>query len=810
MTIQVSALTRLFTFACLLKPLVSPAQQFDPQTLKRLGISPEAAAYFSGTPRFLPGSTRVHLKVNGVDLGNVDVRFDEEGRLCFTPQLLRSSGLKVPDGYSADACNDYRRAYPDTDIRQLPNQSQVEIVTPLDARAPAEDTTRDHYASGGTAAIVNYSLSGTHSSSADSSYQYFRAFSETGLNIDDWIVRSRQDFYSQGGKTLFSQGNTYVQHALPRWRATLQAGQISPSSSLFSVGTLQGVQIFPESALRQTSASGVTFSGIATSQSRVEVRQLGTLILMTQVPPGPFTLADIPIVSANADLDVQVISLGGQRQQFVVPAASFGAVRNTTANGLSIALGRYQTYGSADSQAPWIVTASNGWALGTRSSFNAGGLFSMPYSALAATFDTTPFDELNGSIGVRSSLAKVQGAQLAGHQLAATLSVSPVDRLSVNLSATWQTSQYRDLAQTLQRSNRDLDLDSASRTYTASMSWFQQILGALSATYTSSRGTAVEGSRNRAMLSWSRGFGRTSVTLSAARDLSHSSHRRMPDQYFLTVSIPLGRSSLSVYGTRSGNSSSLGATYTDTITPQLGYSVSSSIASPGNATSSSASIYAVPRYARVNLSVNRDALQNLATSWEVQGAAVASGSGVTFSPYEVGDTFGIAKVGDLAGVEIQTPTGPVWTDMWGKAVIASLPAYSESSVEINTTSLPRNANLPNGIQSMKPARGSVQLVDFRLRQVQRYLLDAVGEADHRPLAERSPVLDGKGAFVTMVGRRGQIFLDDTYVTPLKVVPKDGQPCFLDFKPVAKPDPDKPYESASAVCRVTPPPAVAAR
>ena len=34
------------------------AQQFDPQTLKRLGISPEAAAYFSKTARFLPGVSR--------------------------------------------------------------------------------------------------------------------------------------------------------------------------------------------------------------------------------------------------------------------------------------------------------------------------------------------------------------------------------------------------------------------------------------------------------------------------------------------------------------------------------------------------------------------------------------------------------------------------------------------------------------------------------------------------------------------------------------------------------------------------------
>ncbi|MFY3308050.1 fimbria/pilus outer membrane usher protein, partial [Achromobacter ruhlandii] len=172
---------------------------------------------------------------------------------------------------------------------------------------------------------------------------------------------------------------------------------------------------------------------------------------------------------------------------------------------------------------------------------------------------------------------------------------------------------------------------------------------------------------------------------------------------------------------------------------------------------------------------------------------------MAFSPYEVGDTFGIAKVGDLGGVEIQTPAGPAWTDAWGHAVIPGLPAYSESALEINTTSLPRNANLPNGIQSVKPARGAVQVVDFNLRQVQRYLLSAVLADSRQPLAERLPVMDGRGNLVTLVGRHGQIFLDDAYPAPLQVTLKDGDKCILEFQPVAKPDPDRPYEDAAALC-----------
>lgn len=161
-----NAVAGLAACICMALPAAAFAQQFDPQTLQRLGISPEAAAYFSKTARFLPGTSRVRLRVNGVDQGTMDVRFNEEGTLCFTPELLRRVGLKVPDGTSEESCQDYRKAYPETDITQLPNQSQVDIVTPLSARAPAEEAVQGQYVSGGTAALINYNLSGCAAAAA--------------------------------------------------------------------------------------------------------------------------------------------------------------------------------------------------------------------------------------------------------------------------------------------------------------------------------------------------------------------------------------------------------------------------------------------------------------------------------------------------------------------------------------------------------------------------------------------------------------------------------------------------------------------
>ncbi|MDI9690445.1 fimbria/pilus outer membrane usher protein, partial [Burkholderia cenocepacia] len=48
---------------------------------------------------------------------------------------------------------------------------------------------------------------------------------------------------------------------------------------------------------RAARGAAARVTGIARTQARVEVRQLGVLIHASQVPPGPFSLGDLPLVS---------------------------------------------------------------------------------------------------------------------------------------------------------------------------------------------------------------------------------------------------------------------------------------------------------------------------------------------------------------------------------------------------------------------------------------------------------------------------------------------------------------------------------
>ena len=152
--------------------------------------------------------------------------------------------------------------------------------------------------------MMNYNVSGSRSISGGSSYQYLRAYTETGVNIADWILRSRQDYYSQEGAPP-SRRATPTRNMPCRACARRSRRARSRPPVRCSPSARCAARSFPEQALRQTLASGVNFSGIATGQSRIEVRQLGRLILMTQVPAGAFTINDVPIVSGNSDLEVR-------------------------------------------------------------------------------------------------------------------------------------------------------------------------------------------------------------------------------------------------------------------------------------------------------------------------------------------------------------------------------------------------------------------------------------------------------------------------------------------------------------------------
>lgn len=190
------------------------------------------------------------------------------------------------------------------------------------------------------------------------------------------------------------------------------------------------------------------------------------------------------------------------------------------------------------------------------------------------------------------------------------------------------------------------------------------------------------------------------------------------------------------------------------------------------------------------------------TGWSARatGAVVAHNRGVTLSPYQVGDTFGIAKVGKEGGVKLDTPAGPTWTDGSGYAVLPTLSGYKRSSIQVDTRSLAKNIDIANAYQETEAARGSVSYVDFDVVRTRRVLVD-VKDSQGKYLPRGASVFDEADNFVTVVGEKGSIFLPDASSEGEHDVQMSGKTlCTFTLALPEEADSSELYETAKAQCR----------
>ncbi|WP_237614170.1 fimbria/pilus outer membrane usher protein [Pseudomonas fluorescens] len=780
--------------------------QFDTSILSSRGIDPRVSDYLRATPRFHEGAQVVSLRVNGNPLGLTEARFDREGALCFTRSLLEKAGVQVPAaiiggaGVGDQACHDFLARFPNTVVSLLPGREEVALVVPSEAlREPG--FAEGAFSQGGLAGLLNYDVLGLDSqSSSGGGNRYLSAATEAGVNLGDWIVRSRQLYTSINGVQRSEHLYAYAQRDVLALQSTFQAGQLSSNSPVFGGVQFSGFQFFPDGVKRGEGSGGAVVEGLALSQSRVEVRQSGALIYTTLVPEGPFTLSHLPLLNGTSDLDVSVIEENGAEQRFVVPAASFRGM-TPAQSGYYLSLGQARGAGKGEGEQPLLAMGSATWGIGRGAALSSGLVGAQNYQAVGLGLDTRPMDNL--ALGARGNVSHDKASGRSGARSSLSLGTSLADSLDLSLSVTRQTLGYREVSQLHSVGKEDDRQDFyASRfkdQYTAGLNWFDPALGGFSLGYTQSSQFDNQ-TYARLYGSWNKSFKHANVSAYVDSAMGTSSAYDDGVSVRLQVSVPLGRdrrarSSL----THQGSRSTLGAAYTERISDFLNYEVGHEQGLNHPNSQTRGSLNALPRYTQVGLGASQDRFSTHYNGY-LRGGVVAHGQGVTFSPYRIQETFGVVSVEGVPGARINTPQGPVWTDSQGRAVIASLPAYNNSRVEVDTRSLPRRVDIQNGTKVLSAGRGSFNAVDFSVLNVRRLLVQARDESG-AALPQGVSVLTTNDDFLTSVAGEGLIFLSDiNEQQALKVALSGSRTCQLQFEFMENNDEDLPYETASAVCR----------
>jgi outer membrane usher protein FimD/PapC len=827
------------------------ALNFDMETLRSRGLDPSVAKYFARSARFAPGTKVVGFSLNGNPKGSIPVTFDRQGQPCVDRTFLQAAGLKIPKGAAdtpapaqsaepeqkgqsartagadivlpvgapakdnaAEVCYDYASAFPGTVFILYPTEDRIELVTPPDALQPLSMQV-GNYNTGGTAALLNYSLFTSKNSFAGGSSSYKQGMFEAGFNMHDWLLRSKQMVSDSDGTVNRDALYTYAQHSYTGIKKIAQIGQINVSSTLFSGSAINGAQLIPETALEGSSGSGVTVTGIArTPQARVDIKQSGALIYSTLVPAGPFTLDNIPVISANTDLDVTVTESSGSSSHFTVSAASLSGTTLGRPQGLSMAVGKVRDVDAAFED-PWLATVSNGWQATKYLNMTGGLLGANQYQAVAGGLDITPVKDLMLSAKMLSAQDKRKNNK--GEQVTLSANYVTPYKLSFNVSGTQNSQGYRDLQDTF------ITDDSSSHTknnYSLSTGWSNDLVGSFSLGYSRSVGFDAYSDSKRVMASWSKTFKYASVSVNWQHEIDSNNNRRTGDgnsvngstysstqddrgdTFYVNVSIPFGSQSVNSYARNDGQDTSYGVQTAGNISKDLGYTVSAENTNPGSVNSMNGGLNANLHYTRLGVNAGSSSNSNRNSSATLDGAIVAHSGGVTFSPYAVQDTFGIATLGEhVAGVEISTPQGTVWTDKWGQAVVPSLNPYKNSNVMVNTETLPKNVDVNNGMKSVSAGHGSVSKLQFGVLTVRRAMLKLT-MPNGKPIEKGAVIFDSENQYVTTAVENGVVFVNDAAnVGELFALADDaGHKCKLNYALSDEPDMNEFYENLDATCK----------
>ncbi|MGP6424985.1 fimbria/pilus outer membrane usher protein [Pseudomonas pharyngis] len=777
--------------------------QFNEDVLKSRGLDPRLAEYFSQAPRFREGVQAVTLSVNGVPKGRVQVAFDAEGELCFAPSLLERGGIRATDHVESTGetgCELFARYFPDAVVQADPSQEHVALLMPTDKLLP-ERPARRSFVNGGTAGLFNYDALLLGSRYARQSSQYRSLNAELGLNAADWLFRSRQVYSEFAGQERIEHLYTYASHTSEHYQANLQLGQLNLVSPLFSGEAFNGFQVQPELALMalDEDSSGVRVEGIAYSAARIEVTQNGALIYTTVVPSGPFTLVGLPLLSQSVDLEVTVHEEDGQQRRFIVPATQLRGGMTGRAPGYGLAVGQVRRYAGDERDAPAFAAASKDWPLSPRWQATAGAMLGSGYQSLGWALQGGVGDRL--VVSGRQVLSRAQDQALTGTQLQWTASGLLSERLSASVALTQQTQGFRTLSDTTWDARNDRPFQRMRNQLTANLSTSSPMFGGFSGSY--SRFSMFDGTANsRVALAWSQSIRRANVTLTVERAVAEATDDARGTAAYLSVSLPLGKRrtvhgyvrSDDVSGTRSG------LRFNEQLSDTLAYSIGAERPDDGRA-GFNGRVNLLPRYSQMDMGYARSGAGDQSYDIGLRGGALVHGGGVTLSPYPLRETFALLKAGDSAGVKLNTPRGPVWTDGSGHAVAASLPAYSKARVELDTASLRRNVDVHNAYQEVEAGRGAVPHLAFEMVTARRVLLQA-RMPDDDFVYKGVGVFDGQGQYVTSVLEAGRIFLSDLQPgLQLHVLLPDGQRCRLEFALSLEPDADALYETASAICRI---------
>lgn len=739
----------------------------------------------------MPGTYRVDVVLNNTVFGTRDIEFalkkDAAGNSslqpCLSTEMLRELGVRLEQFPAlTGSCADLS-VIPQASAKFIFERQQLQLSLPqaaINAQArgyvPPEQLDE-----GINALLLNYNFSGDNTqgrrSEIPDSDNYYLSL-RPGLNVGPWRIRNYSTWNrsTNGSDTQESWDSiyTYAQRNIISLKSQLTVGDSNAPSDMFDSVPFRGAQLASDDDMLPDSLRGYApvVRGIARTNAQVIIKQNGYTIYQSYVSPGAFEITDMYPTGSSGDLDVTIKEADGSEQHQTVAFASLPVLQREGRVKFSLTSGQYRPYdGDIDKEMFTQATAIYGLPAGF--TVYGGGQFSQHYQSLLSgvgkNFGTIGAVSIDGTQAWSSQ--KDQDKE-SGQSWRVRYSKNILET-GTNISIAgyrYSTSGYYTLSEVLDtwrddawRTNNDRRRNRAEFLLNQNIG---EKLGSLSLT------TMSEDYWNSDRKMRSIGVGYSNSWSGITYNLNYSYNRNTTDSendkiydedqiFSLSITVPLDRWLSNSYATYSLNTSKRGDTSHNVglngsllEDRNLNWNVQESQTNHGEGNGGYASLDYQGTYARVNSAYSYDHDQKR-VNYGIEGGIVAHAHGVTLSQ-ALGETAALVEAPGANGVSVSNQTG-VKTDFRGYTVVPYVTPYRESTLSLDTATLPESADVELSSQKITPTRGAIVRAHFDTRVGKRVLMTLI-RSNGEPVPFGAMVTASDNASGNIVGDSGQVYL----------------------------------------------------
>ncbi|EEU9492234.1 PefC/AfrB family outer membrane usher protein [Escherichia coli] len=551
------------------------------------------------------------------------------------------------------------------------------------------------------------------------------------INIGRWVLSSNMNVSHYSDKTKFTSSDLTLSTAISQVQGDLLLGKALTRTELFSDFNFYGASLRSNSNMRPWESRGYApdISGIASTPSRITVKQNGYTVYSKIVPAGPYRLNDLRS-TGNGDLVVTVEDESGNKTEQIYPVTTLPTLLRPGDFQYNLALGKKNNSNEldkafhSDTSLFWLGSLDYGFSTTT---LNSAFIINDDYQA-GAMGVTQMLGEL-GALSLSANVSKASyddGEEKTGQSFSVKYAKNISDKTDLQLlTYRYQSKGYVEFA--------DFDPKDIWRWRGGNQK--SRYEARLSHRFD---GSYLSGSFWRQDY-WRRDNHDTGSTLSFSTSVFDSvsvflngsySQYAWSDKADYSVSLSLSIP-FDLKGTRHFNSNSVGYTRTGgttfnasvsaTPTDRFNYSLAANTSSKGNRGASVSASYAFDSI-QTNMGMSRSYIRHGNSQTSFSGSVSGSVLGTTETgplfTKESSDTVGIVSIPGVEGVSVNDSMP---TNSKGNTVVW-LSEYSENSININMDNVPDNMEFETTSYTVVPTERAIIYRKFGFENVLRYIL----------------------------------------------------------------------------------------